>query len=247
MIGTSVAGVLILLGIFIIAGMVQGAAGFGFGLVAVALMSLLVDVRDASVMLAPSTLAMNLYILLRLREHFTFDRIFPLLVAAVVGVPLGIWFLLQARVAAIDLALGILLLLAVVQGLIPVFNQKRWHPVFMGIPCGLLSGILAGAFASGGPPAVAYVVSQKFTRFRHSATLQVIFLVSSSVRILILGAGGLFTQHMLAFSVAGMACAIAGAWIGLHLLHVQSDCSVRYGVLFLLAALAFHKIAAVII
>lgn len=238
--------ILFLLAIFCVSGIVQGATGFGFGLVAVSLMSLLVDIREASVMLAPASLAMNLFILMRLRGHFRFGRIVPMFAGAVIGVPIGIWFLFRADPEALHLALACLLLVTVVQNCIPGLARKQWHPVFLGVPCGLLSGVMAGAFASGGPPAVAYVVSQRFDRLRYAATLQMAFALSSLTRILILGGGGVFTRDQLALAAAGMGFAVFGAGLGLHLLRLQSDLSVRRVVLSLLALLAVQKVAAAI-
>ncbi len=227
-----------LLVFFGLAGLLQGAVGFGFGLVAVALLSLVFDIRAASIMLAPASLAMNLYILVRLRGHLALARVVPMLVATVLGVPLGVWFLLRANPVVLHRVLGAILLIVVIQGLVPMLARKRWHPVYLGVPCGLFSGMMAGAFASGGPPAVAYVVSQRFDRYRYAATLQVVFATSAIIRIVLLGFGGIFTRQSLALAAAGTVCAIAGAWGGLHLLRLQSDRRVKACVLVLLALLA---------
>lgn len=209
--------------VFVTAAAVQGAAGFGFGLVAVGLLGSLLPIKDASVTLVLASLTLNCFIFYRLRSHFRWDRVLPMIVSTLVGVPLGVWILVAASEVLLHRLLGVVLLVTVVQNFLPGIGDKRWHPVGLGVPCGLFSGALAGAFATGGPPAVAYVSSQHFTRFRYSATLQLALGTSAVMRILCLGVSGQFTPRILLLSGLGIVCAIAGAWIGLHCLKWLSD------------------------
>ena len=86
-------------------------------------------------------------------------------------------------------------------------------------------------------PAVAYVQSQRFDRFRYSATVQTALAISAVVRILCLGATGLFTPRLLVFSMLCLLCAVAGAWLGLHALKRLPDRAVRTVVLGMLLLL----------
>lgn len=208
----------IVLVVFVVAASVQGAAGFGFGLVAISLLSCFIDIKDASVVLSLASLCMNAFIFWRLREHFRFDRIAPLMFAAVVGAPLGVLLLVHADAHLLKRLLGIILLLTVANGCVPRLADRPWHPIVLGVPCGLLSGALSGAYATGGPPLVAYVRSQGFDKFRYSATLQIVFALNTTIRLIALGATGVFTKRLLALSVWGIGCAVIGAWLGLHVL-----------------------------
>lgn len=209
------------------AGAVQGMSGFGFGLIAVALLGSIVPLKQASVMLVLASLCLNLYILFRLRKNLSWQRMNYLLGATVVGVPLGVWLLVQADERLFRQVLGIVLLLTVVQQLVPFVRAKRWHPVWIGVPCGLFSGALSGAFATGGPPAVAYVQSQRFDRFQYAAAVQVPLAVAAVVRVACLGATGMFTRDLLALSGVAAVCAVSGAWFGLHVLKRLRDHAVR--------------------
>lgn len=230
--------------IMTLAGMVQGAAGFGFGLVAIAVLSLLIDIRDASVMLVLASLSMNIFIFWRLHTHFKRDRVMPMIVSAVLGVPLGVWLLVEADPIVLRRILGAVLILTVVQGLIPALAKRRWHPLYVGVPCGVFSGAFSGAFATGGPPAVAYVASQNFDRFRYSATLQLVLGTSAIARILCLGFSGMFTRRILTLSVSGVACTVLGAWLGLSVLKRLSDKKLKKGILGLLAVLGIKYLLA---
>lgn len=219
------------------AGAVQGTSGFGFGLVAVSILSGVIPLKQASVMLVLASLSMNLYILLRLRRHFSMRRMKWMLAGSVVGVPLGVWLLVEADETLLRNILGIILLLTVAQRFIPYIKAKRWHPLWVGAPCGLFSGALSGAFATGGPPAVAYVQSQRFDRFRYTASVQVPLAVAAVVRVVCLGAARMFTAQILMLSMLAVACAVGGAWLGLHALKRLPDRAVRTVVLVMLFAL----------
>jgi uncharacterized membrane protein YfcA len=84
---------------------------------------------------------------------------------------------------------------------------------------------------------VAYVQSQQFDRLRYAAAVQVPLALAGAVRVVCLGAGGMFTKELLVLSVVGVACALAGAWLGLHALHRLPDQAVRTVVLAMLLVL----------
>jgi uncharacterized protein len=209
----------IILAVTFIAALLHGGVGFGFGLVAVALLSIGLDVKEASVVLVLGGLSLNISMFLQLRRHFRLERITPFLIAAIVAVPLGVLFLVKADTLVLTRFLGVLLIVSAIQRLIPHLAKHRWHPLALGIPTGLLSGALAGAFGTGGPPAIAFVASQDFDRFRMAATLQAAFGISALVRIASLSAGGVLDQRLLLLSMSGVVGALAGGSIGLALLN----------------------------
>jgi uncharacterized membrane protein YfcA len=208
------------------AAMVQGATGFGFGLLSLAILGNALNVQFASVMLALPTLCINGIILWRLRTHFRWSGVAPLLVGVLLGVPLGVYFLIHADPQIFNRLLAVLLLVSAVRDSIPYLHGRPWHSVYVGVPCGIFSGALSGGFGAGGPPLVAFLTSQEkeFDRFRFSATLQFLFAVSAVARVVELGRRGIFTQDILIQSALGTALAVIGALIGLKgLLHIPNE------------------------
>jgi uncharacterized membrane protein YfcA len=228
----------LILAILLVAGAVQGTTGFGFGLVSVALLGAVMPVRDASVMLVLGSLSINIFMFVRLRSHFRTERVLPAIGAAVVGVPLGVWLLVRADETVLRRILGLILIATVVQRLLPALARKRWHPIWLGVPCGLLAGGLSGAFNTGGPPIVAYVSSQGFDRFRYAAAVQLLLGISAVTRIGCLTVAGAFTPRLAGLGAAGILCAVGGAWLGMHGLRRLSDRAVSRIVLVMLIALA---------
>ncbi|MFW5857765.1 MAG: TSUP family transporter [Planctomycetota bacterium] len=203
--------------IFLCGGAVQGTAGFGFGLTALALLGLVTDLRDAAVLVLFGALAINAIILLRVGRHFRLERMRPFLLLSLAGVPLGVLGLARLDLSILHLFLGVLLLASAVQRWIPALAARRWHPLWCGAPLGLLSGLLSGAFGTGGPPAVAYVAAQQFARERYAATLQVIFAVAGLFRLGVLSRTDLLTAPVAGLGLFGALFAVAGALAGLRL------------------------------
>jgi uncharacterized protein len=226
-----------------IAGVVQGSTGFGFGLVAIALLSLFMEVKDASVMLAIAGFLINVSVLWRLRRYFSLQRMIPILLATIVGVPLGVFFLLYADKQLIRLFLGIIMLVVVIQRLSGRHSTKRWHPYYLGIPCGLLAGAMAGALGIGGPPAVAYTASQDFNRFRYVANVQMVLAVGAVARIISLGVGNAFTCGIIVISVIGGLGAVVGASYGIYLLKRIPDAKLKRIITLLLAIITVKELA----
>jgi uncharacterized membrane protein YfcA len=208
-----------------LAATVQGATGFGFGLLALAILGNALNVQFASVMLALPTLSVNGIILWRLRSHFRWGGVAPLLVGVLIGVPLGVYFLIHADPRIFTSILAVLLIVSSVRDSIPCLNGRPWHSLYVGVPCGIFSGALSGGFGTGGPPLVAFLTTQEgeFDRFRFSATLQFVLAVSAVMRVVELGRRGVFTKDILIQSAVGAAVAIIGALIGLKgLLHIPN-------------------------
>ena len=167
----------------------------------------------------------------------------PILVAVLVGVPFGVVFLARADPGLLHLGLGVLLVASAAQSQVRRLAAWRWHPVWLGAPCGLLSGGLTGAFGTGGPPLVVFVSSQRYDRLRYVATVQLLLAASNVVRLEELVRHGLLRPSMALASALGAACAVAGSMLGLKLLHRMPDRLVRLLVAFFLLAMGIRYLA----
>jgi uncharacterized membrane protein YfcA len=202
-----------------LSGFLQSVVGFGCGIIVLALGSLVLAPKEVSVIAAFAALALNSLVLYRLRAHLMWDSLLPVILAVMFGAPMGVFFLKQASIEAFSLILGIVLLVSVVQQALPERSQQPWHPIKLGVPCGLLSGFLAGSFGAGGPPLVAFVATQGFDRFRMVVTLQLLLLIGALVRTEELWRQGLLESRYLLPIVTGIVCCLLGSAVGLRVLH----------------------------
>lgn len=206
-----------------LAAFVQGATGFGYGLVAMAILASLLHIKAAVVILAPASFGLSTVLFLQLRSHVACKDATPIAISVVIGVPVGAAFLVHADPDLLQTILGVLLIVSAIYGMLPKLAERRWHPVFLGVPCGLLSGAMGGALGASGPPIIAFVSTQGYDRFRYTGTLQFVFGIMSFVRLVEFFRRGLFTNDLLLQSGLGVVCVLAGALLGLRVLHRFSD------------------------
>ncbi len=232
---------LLIAGAAAVAGLLQGAVGFGFGLLALAVLSDRMSVHDATALLAPAGLAVNLAMLAGLRRHFRLDRMRLLLGSVLAGVPFGVLLLMLAQTTLLRVALVVILFATVAQHLHPSSRSRRW-PVWLGVPCGLVSGALSGIFGTGGPPTVAYVHGQRFDRLRYAASVQAALGLGTALRLPGLVATGLFAERHLRPGLIALAAALAGTALGVRVLHRFSNRTVSQATVALLALLGLRHL-----
>ncbi len=180
-----------------LAGFTQGLTGFGFGLVATPLLLLLMDLKEAAALTVLLNLVVCSVTFLSTRRHYSFRQGVGLVAGACLGVPVGIYALVRLDEAIMLRILGVFMLLFSANELILARTGPIKLSPRLGLPMGLVSGGLTGAFGMGGPPAVAYTYSQPWTKEQIVAVLQVVFGLSTILRLLLLGTAGFLGTPLL--------------------------------------------------
>ncbi len=233
----SASAIALFVAIVAVSAVVQALTGFGFALCALALLACWMDVRDAAVLLCPAGLTVNALLFYRLRRQFRWSGLIPLLVASLVGLPFGTLLLFHASPRLLEGLLVALMAFAALQGFVNDRSRgerRLWHPIAAGVPCGFCGGVLSGAFGTGGPPVVSYLLNRQLNRFRYIASTQALLGIVSSVRLVqFIYLGRLTTEHasLVMFSIASV---LIGSAVGITLLQRCSDRSARRAVLWFL-------------
>jgi len=219
----------------------QGFTGFGYGILAMAMLSLLTaSLERASVFITLTATALAITLLIRSRRDMRLDwkQASLLLLGVLGGSPLGYWFVLrQGDMPVCRLVFGAVLLLFALNGILKP-HIKRHIPTPVAPGFGLLSGLLSGAFASGGPPIVLYLYAQEDDPRFAVGTMQVVFLGSSVYRLAIVGFGERgFTRDLVLLSAEAVPLVILGTLAG-YVVARKVSCRV-----FLLCAYALIVIA----
>lgn len=206
-----------------LAALVHGAAGFGAALVAMPLLVFVMDVREATPLVAIMTLTVNALLLAFLRFSFDFRRLLPLSLGALAGIPAGILFLRYGPRSLLGLLLGAVLIVYSLHGLF-----SRWRPPAVGgkgaFLYGTVSGFIGAAINTGGPPAVIYMTSQPWKKEEVHANLQFYFLIVGVLVVAGHAASGITTAATLGLLVKLLPSLAGGALCG-YLIHrrVGSD------------------------
>jgi uncharacterized membrane protein YfcA len=210
-------GFIALILIVFIAAFIQGAVGFGLALVSLPFMAMILGLKNSIIALSLSGFLLNATLLWRTRKHFSFDRLIPMMIAVLLAIAPGFCILYFAPDIVLRRTLGIVMLLTVIQRHLPVIKDKRWHPHWLGIPCGIFGGLLQSSIGAGGPPLVAYLSSQKFERHQYIAAVQGIMVIGSCLRFSGMLAFGMFTTGLFVTACCCSIAAIVGCQIGVSL------------------------------
>lgn len=145
--------------IILIAAVAQGLTGFGFALIAVPLLSLILPLNQIVPIVVGLSLVSNLVMAWRLYKHVELKKIWLLIVFGFIGIPLGSYLLLALD--AVILKMGVALFIISFAFLLlrkitfPIQNEYLAFPMV-----GLLSGILNGSISTSGPPLVLFLTNQ---------------------------------------------------------------------------------------
>lgn len=196
----------------------QGFSGFGYGILAMAMLSLVTtDLERASVFITLTVTALVVTLLLRSRRDVRIDwkQAAVLILGVLVGSPFGYWFMLrQGGMPICRIVFGVVLVLFALNGLLKP-HVRRHIPMALAPVFGVFSGLLSGAFSSGGPPIVLYLFSQEADPRMSVGTVQAVFLGASLYRLAIVGLGDRgFTAGLLGMAVLLAPVVIAGTLAG---------------------------------
>jgi uncharacterized membrane protein YfcA len=211
------------------AGFVQGLTGFGFGLVSMSLMPLVISVKQAAAISTVFSLLATITTFLRHCRDYNWRLGLAFLVSVCVGVPVGVYFLDRASEGLILRVLGVLMLLFAAREFL-LARQPQAIPPALTVPMGLFSGALSGAFNLGGIPSAAYAYAHPWSRGQIMAFLQVMITLSCALRIVFYSEFGYFKEISLGQAVLLVVPLYAAIWLGHAALRRIQPQYIRKGV-----------------
>lgn len=204
---------LLLFAIVLLAALLQTTSGFGFALLAMPLVALVIGVKAAAPLVALVGWTLYAVNLVRYRRGLDWRVVLPLAVAAALGVPLGVWALGNLNEDIVKSVLGVILIAYALYSL--------WRPqteplrsALWAWPAGFLAGVLGGAFNTPGPPVIIYGNLRQWSRNLFRSTLQALFLFSSSLVILSHIAAGNLTAAAIPTYLLLVPALLLGVWTG---------------------------------
>jgi hypothetical protein len=201
--------------VVLVAAAVNGVAGFGFALVMVASLAVVIEPRPAVVLLSLITPAIQTF---QLRYHWAFrgvvERLRTLLAASVVGTIIGANLLVILPGYVLAIALGLFTLWYVVGSLrkspmlVTERTERRIAPAV-----GTLAGISNGTLGASGPILGSYLLAIGLTGRHFVFAISLTFMVMSIIRLGTLAVLGAYTLPLV---VLGLGLALP-AWVGQRL------------------------------
>ncbi len=176
----------------LVAGYVRGYGGFGFSMITVAALSLFCAPAQVVPVVLLLEVAASLFLVSGTWHLVNWPILSWLLIGVVAGTPVGVWMLGNVSSAPMKMAVAmIIFMLALMlrQGF--VVNRRLKRPETMA--AGLASGVLNGAAAIGGPPAILFFFSSPAGAAVSRASLIAFFLVTGILAAGFCNAAGLMT------------------------------------------------------
>jgi len=229
----------ILIGIVIfLASVLQGIFGFAFMLIAMPLVSFILDIRTTVPLLALVSFSVSLiywFLVLRLprSEPFHYKKIMPLFAGASLGIPIGVSFLIQFDERLIKLILGIVLILYSIYSLFYKRIIVRL-PDWTGYIFGFFSGLMGGAFNIGGPPVVFYISTKEWSKIDIISSLSLFYVVASTLIMLFHIWAGNITGDIVVTFLEILPAEFIGMLLGTSLFRRISEDKYRKGIFALL-------------
>jgi uncharacterized membrane protein YfcA len=207
---------LLVLAIFLVAGMVKGVIGLGLPTVSLAALTVAVDLPAAVALMVVPSAVTNIWQGLD-GGHFTalIRRFWLMLLASAVGVWFSYGFLLVANPKAMTALLGIVLCVYAAFGLRRP-RPRSWpgRERFVSPLVGLATGALAGATGSMVMPMVAYLQSLDLERDAFVQVMGISFAVSTCAIGLAIVEHGNYDHRLVLLSIAALIPAILGMKLG---------------------------------
>ena len=201
--------------IFLAAGFVQGLTGFGSALVAIPLLSLILDIKVAVPLCILNGLILTIYLALHLRRHLDRTKILPLVAGAIPGVLVGAILLQRVDAGIIRFCIGVLLISYSLYNLLvrprSLELSRKW-----GYAAGFLTGAIGAAFSAGGPPAIIYTTLAGWTKEEIRATLSGFFVVNSIVTAFVHALTGVSTLVTVRIFLVTAPFVLVGTIAGSH-------------------------------
>lgn len=195
------------------AGFIQGLSGFGSVLLSLPLLALFLDIKTVIPVVALFGEALTIFLLVQLRRHWDWKKIYPLFYGSIPGIPVGVVLLARTDGQLLQFIIGIVLIVYALYGLLlkqaVVTMGKFWAYAF-----GFVAGFLGGAVSAAGPPVIVYTSLQPWTKDQIKVTLQGFFVVSGMIVVTCQAVGGLVTGRVLCYFLAGLPLLLLGTWAG---------------------------------
>lgn len=222
------------------AALLQGASGFGFGLIAMGLLPLFLPIDLVSISVSLILIPLLTLNLAARLKHFKWRDAKMICIGTFLGVFPGVIFLVEADEVILRWTLGVILILVGVHDFI-IRHPPRWiRGKIAQFICGLLCGALGGAFNTGGPPAIYCVYNQPWSLAQAVATLQFAFLITALTKLALGSSLGMITTPMIHIFLVALIPLVAGLFAGIAIGNKIPATAVRRAAFIFLGMLGVY-------
>jgi uncharacterized protein len=213
--------------------LVNGIAGFAFGLIASAIWLHAITPAQSAALIAAFAIVIQGTALWKFRHAVKFSRLVPFLIGGALGVPLGVYVLRWASPSHMRMFVGVSLILFSLYTLVrPKLRPVQGGTFAEGI-VGVVSGFLGGSTGLAGIPVIIWASLRAWSKDEQRA---VMFVASPifAMTLAWLGSTGMVTTDNVRLFFWGLPALALGTWIGFKLYGKLDEATFRRVVLVLL-------------
>ncbi len=222
------------LGATFAAALVAGLVGFAFGIVAAAAWLHILTPLQTVTLVIGYGLVVQGYAVWKLRHALSWARLWPFLLGGVPGIVLGIFILGWANPMSVRTAMGVVLVLYSIYGLV----RPTLRPVEAGAAAdlcvGFLNGVLGSMTGLAGIVVVIWSGIRGWPKDAQRAVFQPIGVATFAMSAVGLGTAGVITSDIAKLFLVGLPVLLIGTWLGLKLYGYLDEATFRKIVLVLL-------------
>jgi uncharacterized protein len=217
--------------------LVAGLSGFAFGLVAASIwLYILTPLQTATLIIAFGLIVQG-YSVWKLRHALDWRKLWPFIVGAAIGVPVGVAILDWASPAYVRAGIGAFLILYSVYALL----RPSLPPVTQGgaaadAAVGFANGVLGGITGLAGILVTIWSGLRGWPKDKQRAVFQPVAVAIFAMSAFWLGFRGAVSADTIRLFLFGLPALLAGTWLGMKLYGRLNEAAFRKVVLVLLLA-----------
>jgi uncharacterized protein len=219
------------------AAIVRGYSGFGFAMLAITSLSLLLPPADVVPSIFVLEVAASLHLLPQVWREIHWNALLWLFLGACLGTPFGVYALAHVPAASMTLAIAVFVLVAAAL-LAKGYSMTRMPGTLFTFATGTASGAFNGGFGMSGPPVVLFFFGSPTGATVGRASMIAFFFLTDLVALAWQAWDGLITESTLWRAALFMPPLATGVWIGNRRFKRADPAAVRRWVLRLLMLLA---------
>jgi uncharacterized protein len=216
---------------------VAGLSGFAFGLIAASLWLYILTPLQSATLIVAFGLIVQGYSVWKLRRALDWRKLWPFVVGAAIGVPVGVTLLTWSDPRSVRTAVGIFLVLYSAYAFFrPSLKLAETDGAAVDGVVGFLNGILGGLTGLAGILVTIWCGLRGWPKDVQRATFQPVAVAVFLMTAIWLGVKGTVTAETIRLFLIGLPCLVAGTWLGLRLFGRIDEATFRKIVLALLFA-----------
>lgn len=196
------------------AGFVQRVSGFGLGIFAMVFLPHFMPAQNAASISCLFSCVTSTYNAIRYRKNIAYRTALPMVVAALVTIPIAVYFSRKISGHSFHVLLGIVLILLSLYFLAFHKRVKMESTIRNGILAGTIGGTLNGLFSTGGPPIVLYLSCATTNKDIYFATIQFYFCFTNLYATTMRALNGILNTEILLYAAVGVIGCMAGDCVG---------------------------------